>query len=55
VLPAAIKVIVCASKNGFKMARTDPAYQREHRGNSVPWSSQFVEELCRGLRACRVL
>lgn len=55
VIPTASKVLVCASKNGFRMARADPVYQRENRGKNVAWSSQFVDELTRGLRACRVL
>jgi POT family proton-dependent oligopeptide transporter len=30
-------------------------YQMEKHGNSVPWDDIFVEELKRGLIACRVM
>jgi POT family proton-dependent oligopeptide transporter len=55
VLPAAIKIVTCACKNGFKMAHAQPKYQLEHRQHTVSWSSQLVDELTRGLQACRVL
>ncbi|KAF2187326.1 PTR2-domain-containing protein [Zopfia rhizophila CBS 207.26] len=55
VLPKATKILLCASRNQFKMARADPQYQLEHREKAVSWSSQLVTELKRGLMACRVL
>ncbi|KAF2715548.1 MFS general substrate transporter [Pleomassaria siparia CBS 279.74] len=55
ILPKAAKILVCASRNGFRMAHTDPAYQLEHRGKTVSWSNELVAELCRGMKACRVL
>ncbi|KAF2278031.1 PTR2-domain-containing protein [Westerdykella ornata] len=55
VLPSAVRILVCASRNGFKMSRAYPEYQLEERGKSVTWDNQLVDELCRGLRACRVL
>ncbi|KAF2651589.1 PTR2-domain-containing protein [Lophiostoma macrostomum CBS 122681] len=55
ILPTASRIIICASRNGFNMKRADPSYQLEHRGKSVPWSGQSVDELRRGLMACRVL
>jgi POT family proton-dependent oligopeptide transporter len=51
----ATKVLGCAARNGFKMAKADPEYQLEHRGKVVTWNGQFSDELARGLRACRVL
>ncbi|KAF2792805.1 hypothetical protein K505DRAFT_245859, partial [Melanomma pulvis-pyrius CBS 109.77] len=55
ILPKATKILLCASKNGFKMTHAEPAYQLEHRGKTVSWSSQLVCELSSGLKACRVL
>lgn len=55
VLPAATKIITCACRNSFKMARAQPEYQLEHRQHTVSWSSELVTEVTRGLQACRVL
>jgi len=55
VLPQATKIATCAIRNGFKMKRADPDYQLEHFGKTVSWTNTLVEELTRGLRACRVL
>lgn len=55
VIPRATKILLCASRNGFKMARAVPTYQREHHGKTVSWNGKLVSELCHGLRACRVL
>ena len=55
VLPAATKIITCACRNGFKMARAQPEYQLEHRQHTVLWTSELVTEVTRGLQACRVL
>ncbi|KAF1358616.1 hypothetical protein EJ07DRAFT_67827, partial [Lizonia empirigonia] len=54
-LPEAFKIIVCACRSGFKMARTDPSYQLVHRHRTVPWSAQLVGELTQGLQACWIL
>ncbi|KAF2742836.1 PTR2-domain-containing protein [Sporormia fimetaria CBS 119925] len=55
VLPKATKVLVCAARNNFKMTHAYPAYQLSHHGKYVLWTTTFVDELSRGLRACRVL
>ena len=55
VLPAATRIIICACRHGFKMAHAQPEYQLEHRQHTVSWSSQLVNEVTRGLQACRVL
>jgi len=55
VLPAASKIIMCACRNGFKMDHAQPEYQLAHRQHTVPWTSQLVTEVTRGLQACRVL
>ncbi|KAL7776220.1 hypothetical protein CFE70_006634 [Pyrenophora teres f. teres 0-1] len=52
-IPAA-KVITCAMRHGFRMDRADPEYQLEKHGKTVPWTSQFVNEIARVLGACRV-
>jgi POT family proton-dependent oligopeptide transporter len=54
-LPEAVKVLLCACQNGFNMAHTYPAYQRDQRHKTVSWSGQLVSELTKGLQACRVL
>ncbi|KAF9691534.1 hypothetical protein EKO04_010232 [Ascochyta lentis] len=55
VLPAAVRIITCACRHGFKMAHAQPEYQLEHSQREVSWSSQLVNEVTRGLQACRVL
>ena len=55
VLPAATKIITCACRHGFKMAHVQPVYQLEHHQHTVSWSSKLVDEVTRGLQACRVL
>lgn len=55
VLPAATKIIACACRNGFKMAHTQPEYQLDNCQHTVSWNSQLVNEVTRGLQACRVL
>ncbi|KAJ4363370.1 peptide transporter ptr2 [Neocucurbitaria cava] len=54
-IPQATKIIICAVRNGFRMERTNPEYQLEHHHKKVTWSNRLVDELTRGLRACRVL
>ncbi|KAI1253321.1 hypothetical protein MGN70_005529 [Eutypa lata] len=55
VLPHAAKVLVLATKSGFHLTAADPVHQQLHHNRSVPWTSTFVEEIRRGLRACRVV
>lgn len=55
VLPQAYKVLICAARNGFNLERAKPSYQQEHQQKMVPWTANLVDELTRGLRACRVL
>ncbi|KAL1796779.1 hypothetical protein ACET3X_005319 [Alternaria dauci] len=54
VVPAA-KVLSCAMRNGFRMQRANPVYQRTEKGKEVSWSGQFFDEITRALGACRVL
>lgn len=54
VLPQATKIVTCAVQHGFKMQRADPDYQLAHCGRIVSWTGTLVDELTRGLRACRV-
>lgn len=49
------RILACASRNGFRLARAEPKYQLKHRRKIVPWSGQLVRELRRGLQGCRVL
>ncbi|KAH8588490.1 POT family-domain-containing protein [Bisporella sp. PMI_857] len=55
VLPKATKVLVRSCKSGFKLSNAKPEYQAMHYGQAVPWTDQFVDELKRGLIACRVI
>jgi POT family proton-dependent oligopeptide transporter len=54
-LPKAAKAITCAAKNGFKFDNAKPAYQLSRYGRVVPWSDLFVDEMRRGVLACRVM
>ncbi|KAL9031331.1 MAG: hypothetical protein Q9180_006815, partial [Flavoplaca navasiana] len=53
-LPLAMKVGLCAARSGWKLDHSKQSYQAP-RGVTVPWSDKFVDELKRGLMACRVL
>lgn len=55
VLPQAARALTCAARNGFKLEHAKSSYQETHYGRAVPWSDQLVEELGRGLIACRVM
>lgn len=55
IIPQAARIVLCAMKNGWKMDRAEPEYQKEHGPKIVSWTSKTVQELTRGLRACRVL
>ena len=55
VLPQALRISLCAARHGFKMRSASPEYQLDHLNRTVSWSSTLVDELTRGLRACRVL
>ncbi|KAI4247378.1 MAG: hypothetical protein L6R42_009636, partial [Xanthoria sp. 1 TBL-2021] len=54
-LPMAIKVGLCATRSGWKLDHSKQSYQTVHHGATVPWSDKFVDELKRGLMACRVI
>lgn len=51
----ATKTLLCAAKNGFKLENAKASYQNSQHGKTVPWSDGFVEEMKRGLMACRVM
>ncbi|KAK4448499.1 POT family-domain-containing protein [Podospora aff. communis PSN243] len=55
VLPQAARALTCAARNGFKLERAKQSYQKTHFGRTVPWSDRLVDELGRGLIACRVI
>lgn len=55
IIPQAARIVLCAVKNGWKMDRAEPEYQEAHGQSAVSWTSTTVQELTRGLRACRVL
>ncbi|KAF9880523.1 oligopeptide transporter [Colletotrichum karsti] len=44
-----------AVRNGFDLDHAKQAYQLESRGKSVEWDDKFIDELKRGLLACRVI
>ncbi|KAF4830196.1 Peptide transporter PTR2 [Colletotrichum tropicale] len=54
-LPKAIKAMSIAARNGFNLDHAKQSYQTEAHGTSVPWGDKFVDELRRGLIACRVI
>ncbi|KAL2268417.1 hypothetical protein VTJ83DRAFT_3263 [Remersonia thermophila] len=55
VLPKAFRVLVLSARNGFKLDRARPGYQLATHNHAVPWDDAFVDELKRGLAACRVI
>ncbi|KAI2610539.1 oligopeptide transporter [Hypoxylon sp. NC1633] len=55
-LPHAARVLALATRSGFHLTAADPSLQVLSHGNqSFPWTSVFVQEIRRGLRACRVV
>ncbi|KAL2257918.1 hypothetical protein VTK26DRAFT_8974 [Humicola hyalothermophila] len=55
VLPQTISVLTLAARNGFRLDHAKPSYQLSTQSRSVPWDDTFVDELKRGLVACRVI
>jgi POT family proton-dependent oligopeptide transporter len=55
VLPKASRVLVCATRNGFKLDHAKSSYQESRFGRVMPWSDDFIEEMKKGLVACRVM
>ena len=51
----ATKTMLCAAKSGFKLENAKQPHQYTRYGRTVPWSDQFVDEMKRGLLACRVM
>ncbi|KEZ41454.1 hypothetical protein SAPIO_CDS7590 [Scedosporium apiospermum] len=55
VLPRAVKTMSYAARSGFKLDHAKPSYQQTRHGRTVPWTDHFVDEMKRGLIACRVI
>ena len=55
ILPQAVKVALCAVRSGWKLENAKQSYQIAHFSETVLWSDKFVDELKRGLLACRVM
>lgn len=55
VLPKALRVMACAVKSGFRLDNAKPAHQESQFNRKVAWSYDFVEEMKRGLLACRIM
>jgi POT family proton-dependent oligopeptide transporter len=57
VLGKALKALGIAIRNGFKMDAAKPSYQAQlgRSTSRITWDDKFVDELKRGLYACRVL
>ncbi|KAI9150233.1 putative peptide transporter ptr2 [Paramyrothecium foliicola] len=55
ILPLALQALWCAARNGFKLHRAAPSYQREHHGREVPWDDAIVKDVGRALIISRVL
>ncbi|KAF2185753.1 hypothetical protein K469DRAFT_738776 [Zopfia rhizophila CBS 207.26] len=55
VLPKAVRSMTYAAKSGWKLDHAKPEYQQEKYGKRVTWSDSFVDEIKKGLVACRVI
>ncbi|KAE8327791.1 major facilitator superfamily domain-containing protein [Aspergillus sergii] len=55
ILPKAGSVLSCAIRGRFQLDAAMPSYQREHFAKEVSWDETFVNEIRRGLVACRVI
>ncbi|KAI8946014.1 MFS general substrate transporter [Xylaria longipes] len=49
------QVLLIACRSGFRLSAADPEFQRLHRHRTVEWSADFISELRRGLKGCRVI
>ncbi|KAJ7234447.1 POT family-domain-containing protein [Mycena rebaudengoi] len=54
ILPKAMRAFWLGARGGFKMDAARPAVQAEKYQRTVQWDDIFIEELKRGLLACRV-
>ncbi|KAJ7468253.1 putative MFS peptide transporter [Mycena galericulata] len=54
ILPQALKAFWLGIRGGFKMDAALPAAHTLKQQRTVPWDDTFIEELKRGLLACRV-
>ncbi|CAG9981779.1 unnamed protein product, partial [Clonostachys byssicola] len=55
VLGKAFSAFGIAVRNGFNMDAAKPSYQAQHGGSAkITWDDRFVDELKRGLYACKV-
>jgi POT family proton-dependent oligopeptide transporter len=55
VLPHAGQILLIACRSRMHLSAAEPDVQAAHHNKAVPWSSSFVGEVRRGLKACRVL
>jgi hypothetical protein len=55
ILPKAGSVLSCAIRGRFQLDAAMPSYQREYFAREVSWDETFVDEIRRGLVACRVM
>jgi POT family proton-dependent oligopeptide transporter len=55
ILPKAVNALTLAARNGFKLDHAKPQYQLATHNHAVPWDDLFIDELKRGLIACRVM
>ncbi|KAI1129717.1 MFS general substrate transporter [Nemania abortiva] len=49
------QVLLIACRSGFRLSAADPEFQRLHKDRTVEWSADFVSQLRRGLKGCRVI
>ncbi|KAI0403901.1 MFS general substrate transporter [Xylaria palmicola] len=49
------QVLSIACRSGFRLSAADPEFQRHHKDRTVEWSADFVGELRRGVKGCRVI
>ncbi|PSN66240.1 MFS general substrate transporter [Corynespora cassiicola Philippines] len=55
VLPQATMALTYAARSGFKLEHAKRSYQATYFGRTVSWSDNFIEEIKKGLVACRVI
>ncbi|KAJ5292132.1 hypothetical protein N7478_001383 [Penicillium angulare] len=55
VIPRTAKVILYSARDRFRLDSAKPAYQAERYHKEVDWDDLFVDEIKRGLSACRIM
>ncbi|KAF2756444.1 MFS general substrate transporter [Pseudovirgaria hyperparasitica] len=55
VMTKVFHIFAIAIRNNFRLSAASPAHFQHHDDETVPWTDKFIDEIRRGLKACRVI